>query len=334
MGVFTKVALKLYPWPGPATLPVEGIIPAYRTSLPKNLTVHSLSFPNWEAWAESAYKLWNAEIGYVVHRQYNMFGRDLKLATVKILNDPKATLSDIQEMLKDPKIIKQNSEMNYDYECVMAGMTMRDIEWQEKALDQILAETGGRRSPVMEDPEMKNFSLLFMLRLGHKALNLVMGGGYDGAFCQFGTPDFVIAYAKRGSALKTEWEKQGCMVQAGGDCGMGGIGGMGGGGMTGLENFVHFDPHSKESTEGCKEFFDAATALGVEMKIGGGIEVTNALCRGSDGKAIPQEVRNKAFGFSKQPQVFRYQQKIKEAFNPNDLGDAYYMNIDDKVGCK
>jgi len=30
MGVFTKVALKLYPWPGPATLPVYGKIPAYK----------------------------------------------------------------------------------------------------------------------------------------------------------------------------------------------------------------------------------------------------------------------------------------------------------------
>jgi len=30
LGVFTKCALKLYPWPGPATLPVEGQPPAYR----------------------------------------------------------------------------------------------------------------------------------------------------------------------------------------------------------------------------------------------------------------------------------------------------------------
>ena len=33
--------------------------------------------------------------------------------------------------------------MKFDYEIVLAGMTPRDIEWQEKALDEILAETGG-----------------------------------------------------------------------------------------------------------------------------------------------------------------------------------------------
>jgi hypothetical protein len=259
-----------------------------------------------------------------------MFGCDLKLAMVKILTDPNKTLSDMEDLLKDPEIKKQTQEMKFDYEMVLAGMTTRDIEWQEKALDEILAETGGRKVPAMEDPETKQWSLLYMLRLGHKSLNLVYGGGYDGSFCQFGTPDFVIEYAKRGSELKTNWEKKGAMVEAGGDCGMGGLGGLGGGGMTGLENFVHFDPYSKESTDGSREYFDAAMALGAEMKMGHGIEGTNVLCRGSDGRELPKEKRNKAFASTKQPAVFRYQQKIKEAINPNDLGDAYYAALDDK----
>ena len=114
--------------------------------------------------------------------------------------------------------------------------------------------------------------IAYMLRLGHKALNLVYGGGYDGSFCQFGTPDFVIALRQRLSEFKSEWEKKGAMVEAGGDCGMGGIGGMGGGGMTGLENFVHFDPYSKESTEGVYDYFDAAAKMGQELEVGRGIE--------------------------------------------------------------
>lgn len=332
LGVFTKVAVKLYPWPGPSNLPVEGIIPAYRTTLPDNITVHSLVFPSWEAWAESAYKIWDAEIGYIIHRQYNMFGCDLKLAMIKILTDPRKTLSDMEELLKDPEIQRQTKEMRYDYELVLAGMTSRDIAWQEKALDEILAETGGVRAPAMEDPETKKWSLLYMLRLGHKNLNLVYGGGYDGSFCQFGTPDFVIEYAKKGSELKSGWEKKGAMVEAGGDCGMGGVGGLGGGGMTGLENFVHFDPFSKESTEGSREYFNAAMALGREMKIGGGIESTNVLCRGADGKELPKGERDKAMTSYRQSAVFRYQNKIKKAINPNDLGDAYYATLDDEAG--
>jgi len=33
--------------------------------------------------------------------------------------------------------------MKRDFQFILAGMTPRDIEWQEKALDQILAEAGG-----------------------------------------------------------------------------------------------------------------------------------------------------------------------------------------------
>jgi hypothetical protein len=330
MGVYTKVAIKLYPWPGPAKLPIIGKPPSYRAVMPDNVRIHTLSFPNWKAWANSAYKIWNNDIGYIAHRQYNMFGRDLKLAMIKILTDPTRTLSDMEELLKDPELKRQTEEMKYDYQLVLAGMTARDIDWQEKVLDKILADTGGQKIAFMEDPEIAGWSFLFMFRLGNKSLNLAYGGGYDGSFSQFGTPDMVIKYAQRGSELKKEWEKKGAIVEAGGDCGMGGLGGMGGGGMSGMENFVHFDPHSKESTEGAYAYFDAAAQLGVEMKIGGGIERLNSLCRGPDGMETSREVRNKALAANRQAIAFRYSQKIKEAFNPNDLGDAYYLALDDQ----
>ena len=330
MGVFTKVALKLFPWPGPTKLDIEGKPPAYKVNLPDNIKIHTVTFPNWQAWSDSAYKIWNAGIGYIAHRQYNMFGRDLKLAMVKILVDPEMTLSDMEELIKDPEIRKQTEAMKFDYELVLAGMTPRDIIWQEKALDEILAETGGHRVAVMEDSDIARWSILYMLRLGHKAINLAYGGGYDGSFCQFGTPDFVISYAPKGSEMKLEYEKKGMIVEAGGDCGMGGLGGLGGGGMSGLENFIQFDPHSKESTEGAYAYFDAAAKMGQDLGVGPGIERLNTLCRGSDGKEQSKEMRDKALSSNAQPAVFRYQQKIKEAINPNDLGDAYYLTLDDQ----
>ena len=78
LGVFTKCALKLIPWPGPATLPVEGIVPAYKAVLPDNFRAYTLGFPTWQAWADSCYMIWDAGIGYIAHRQFSMFGRDLE----------------------------------------------------------------------------------------------------------------------------------------------------------------------------------------------------------------------------------------------------------------
>ena len=53
MGVFTKCAVKLYPWPGPKVLPVEGKAPAYRTNLPKHFSSIYTGLPHWQAYADA-----------------------------------------------------------------------------------------------------------------------------------------------------------------------------------------------------------------------------------------------------------------------------------------
>ncbi|MEJ2102526.1 MAG: FAD-binding oxidoreductase [Desulfobacterales bacterium] len=190
MGVFTRCAVKLYPWPGPARLPVEGTIPAYQAALPNNFRAYTLAFPTWQAWADGCYQIWDAGIGYIAHRQFSLFGRELKAAMIRILTDPTKTLYDLEELLKDPDIQKLTEEMKRDFQIVLAGMTPRDIEWQEKALDQILSETGGWKVKAMNDPDIERWAMLYLIRLGHKNLNLAMGGGYDGCFGMVGPPDF------------------------------------------------------------------------------------------------------------------------------------------------
>ncbi len=326
LGVVTKVALKLFPWPGPAVLPAEGKPPAYQTSLSDNFRAYTLSFPTWQSYADASYKIWDAGIGYIAHRQFNFLGRDLKAAMVRILTDPDKKLSDIEELVKDPEVQKHTKEAKHDFEFVLAGMTPRDIEWQEKALDEILAETEGWKVSAMTDPAIQNWMLLYLIRMGHKNLNLVYGGGYDGAFGLFGAPDFGIRYMDEVSAFKSDWEKKGNIVAAGGDCTMGGLALVGGGGGTVWENFTHFDPHDKESTEGTFEFFEAEAQWCREHKFPS-MSRTNAFARGADGMAIPEEMRNRMFSGTPQPAVFRYQQKIKGAFDPNNLGDGYYFTL-------
>jgi len=329
MGVFTKCAVKLYPWPGPTTLPVEGTVPAYKAKLPDNFKAYTLAFPTWQGWADACHKIWDAELGYIAHRQFNMLGRELKYAMVKILTDPTKTLCDLEEILEDPEIQKVTEEMKRDFQIVLVGMTPGDIEWQEKALDKVLAETGGYKVAAMNDPTIQEWSLLYLIRMGHKNLNLVYGGGYDGCFGLFGPPDYGIAHIEQAAEFKSSWEKKGKMVSAGGDCTMGGICGMGGGGSTVWENFTHFDPHDKESVEGVCEFFDATFKFGLEKGWGPGMERMNAVRRGPDGKTPPREEREQILLAAPQPAVFHYQRKIKDILDPNDLGDAYYSTLDE-----
>jgi glycolate oxidase len=328
MGVYTKCALKLYPWPGPPSLSVRGTIPAYQAMLPDNIKAYTLAFPSWQAWADCVHKIYDAGIGYIGHRQFNMFGRDLKYAMIKILTDPAKTLSDLEFMAKDPGIIEINETMKREFQFVIAGMTPKDMDWQEKALDQILAETGGWKVEAMCDPPIARWALAYLLRLGHKNLNLVFAGGYEGCFGTFGPPDYGASLVEEISEFKRDWEKKGSIVEAGGDCTMGGLGGLGGGAYVMWENFTCWDPHDKQSVDGAFEFFENSDQFSRERKLGTGMERTNALCRGSNGKEVPKERREVAYAASPQAHVFRYQQKIREAFNPNDLGDAYYATLE------
>ena len=329
MGVFTKCAIKLFAWPGPKTLPVGGTIPAYRATLPENFKAYTLAFPSWKAWADAVHLIWETGIGYLAHRQFNMFGRDLKYAMVKILTDPNRTLSDLDEILDDPDVQRVTKESMRDFQIVLVGMTTRDIAWQEKALDEILGRTGGWKVEAMNAPEIHDWVLLYLIRLGHKNLNLVFGGSYDGCFGLMGPVDYGSTYVEEAGNFKKEWEKRGAIVEAGGDCTMGPIGGQGGGGTGLWENFTCFDPHDKESVEGTLEFFDAATVFGLENGWGVGMEKWNSQCRGADGRSTPKEERDRMHLSAPQPSVFRFQHKVRQAFNPNDLGDAYYETLED-----
>ncbi len=329
MGVFTKCAVKLFAWPGPQSLPVQGTVPAYRVELPDNFRAYTVAFPTWKAWADAAQLIWEAGIGYLAHRQYNMFGRDLKFGMVKILTDPTKTLGDLEHVLADPEVQRVTRESARDFQIVLAGMTRRDLEWQDMALDEILARTGGWRVEAMNTPEINQWMLLYLIRLGHKNLNLVFGGSYDGCFGLLGPVDYGTSHVEEAGEFKKEWEKRGAIVAGGGDCSMGPIGGQGGGGTCLWENFTCFDPHSRESTEGTLEFFDACTEYGLARGWGVGMEKWNNAARGPDGRATPKEARDQMHRSAPQPSVFRYQHKIRQAFNPNDLGDAYYETLDD-----
>jgi len=331
MGVFTKCAVKLFPWPGPSWLPSDGIVPAYKAVLPPNIIAHTLAWSSWEGYADGLYRIWDSGIsGYYSHRQYTMFGRDLKGAMIRILTDPTKTLSDLEELLKDPEVQRQTEEMKRDFQIVLAGMTMRDIEWQEKVLDKILAETGGYKASLMEEPDVKNWSLLFLLRLGHKNLNFVYAGGYEGCFGVGGVPDYSCPKIELAGEFKRKWEQEhDDFVAAGGDCMMGGMGGIGGGGVTAWENFTHFDSHSAESVKGTYDFFESSSKYGIAHGLGA-MERMYVASRRDDGYARSKEEQEQRLSGSSQPHVFEYQWKIREFLNPNHLGDAYYMTIEPK----
>ena len=158
MGVYTKCAVKLTHWPGPPHLTIKDTAPAYRTTIPSNFRAYTLAFPSWPAFAEGYFKIYDNEIGYLFHKQFNMLGADLGPAFWTLYNDPTKTLGDIEEIAKKPEVKELTEEMRRAFQIVLAGISLKDIEYQDRVLDEILAVTGGWKVERMSEPDMAEFT--------------------------------------------------------------------------------------------------------------------------------------------------------------------------------
>jgi glycolate oxidase len=318
MGVYTKCALKLTHWPGPPQLSIEGTIPAYRSPIPDNFRVYTLAFPSWPAYANAYHRIYDNEIGYIFHRQFNMLGADLGPAFWTLYADPTKTLSDIEKIAKKPEVKKLTEEMRCAFQFVMAGRSLRDIEYQDKVLDQILAETGGWKVARMSEPDLADFTHLYMTRLSHKNLNFVYAGGYVGSWAQKGPPDYAVQYRSIAEIGGYKDQNSGMLVQCGGDSMMGPGSSTAGGGSCGFEQFAHYDPADKGSVKGVVEHMHGARSDAIENGIPPGKE--NLYLQ----VAMTDEQLHEEYAGARQPVIFHLQWKIKELLDPNDIGDRMY----------
>jgi hypothetical protein len=268
-GVCTRVAVRLHPWPGPTVIPTSGTIPAYKTEMPDNFCTYTLCFPDWKAYADAVNLFHRNDVVYLGHRQFNMFGRHIKTAMIKILNDPDLQLCDIPEIMKDPYIKEQNEKMKIEFTIVIAGMSKRDMDYKEKAVDEILKRVGGWKSEFMLDPEIAKWTMLYFLRLGHKNFNYTLCGSYEGNFGLSPNVYVTTAVMEEAHGIKEKYARDyPYIADTGGYSDMGSLSILGGGGVTGWEFFVCFDRYDKESVKGTKNFIDQTQEWMNKQKLG------------------------------------------------------------------
>jgi len=321
LGVYTRCAVKLAPHFGQTEWNVEGTLPAYRLPIHENLRVYTLAVPDWDAWAEIYYRIYDNEIGYIFHRQFNLAGADLAAAFWLMYNDASKTLSDVPELAADPEIIALTEELRISFQLILAGRSNDDIELQDKILDAILEEVGGHKVERFCERDMAEFTNVYLQRLGHKHINFVWAGGYIGSWMQFGTPDWVKGYIPTAAAGLERDAAGGKLVQCGGDAMMGSGSGIPLGGATGLEQFVSYDPDDYDSTVAGIKHMEDAVGDAAAISYPPGKEFLYLQIGWTD-----EQIWD-ALAHAKQPQAFHYQRKIKEAFDPNNVGDRMYPTL-------
>lgn len=327
-GVCTRMAIRLHPWPGPKSIPTRGTVPAYKADFPENIKTYTLCFPSWDAYAEALNLFHQNDILFLGHRQFSMFGRDIKTAMIMILNDPDKQMADLPALVEDPYLKDQNERMKIDIQVIIAGMTKRDTEYKEKAVEKILEMTGGWKSELLLDKELADWVLLYLVRMGHKNLNYVMCGAYEGNYGLSSNAFISSSLMEEATALKKKWEDEtNYFARVGGDSDMGSICIMGGGGPTGWEFFTHFDAHEQTSVDGTAAYFNASQDWMNEKKLGVDMAKWNESARRDDGYYFTQDEQDGMFCRLPQPLVAAYQYKVREAFNPNDLCGSYYRTL-------
>ena len=328
LGVCTKIAIRLHPWPGPKWIPTRGTAPIYRADGLDCCKTYTICFPDWAAYAEGFRLFYEADVAYLGHRQFNMFGRDIKTAMLEILTHEDKQFRDLLPLMEEPRIKEANDKMKIDVQIVIAGMSERDLDYKEKAVDAILEQIGASKSEFMLEKEMHDFVLLYLLRLGRKNYNYTLCGSYEGNFGL--SPNVFVAapVMEEAAAIKKEWEQTHTSVAAvGGDSDMGSMSGIGGGGTTGWEFFVHFDAYDKESIKGSDALVEITDKWQREKGFGPDFGRWNSDVRRPDAYNYTQEEHDEFYKSLPQPGLATYQWKIREAFNPNHLTSSYYKTM-------
>jgi glycolate oxidase len=151
LGVFTKCAGHLHSWPGPTEMKIDGVSPNYETEVPPLFEYHIIEFPNWEKGADAVYKIGEARIAYALHKTG---GPGSHGSIVTGSNNEYWERRQAGELLI-PRI---------SFAVVLAANSPGEHEYQVKTLNKILEDTGGRVSPVGEEPTFKKRDYLHMIK--------------------------------------------------------------------------------------------------------------------------------------------------------------------------
>lgn len=129
LGVFTRIAIKLYPWPGPTKHESTGRSPCYDPVIPERMKSYICAWKSWDDMHEAQYMITEAEMTYSGDR------------AVAAWHGAMMTESN-QEFyeLWQKGVLQKNA---FAFGIILGGHSDGEIAYQEKCLKAILEKTGG-----------------------------------------------------------------------------------------------------------------------------------------------------------------------------------------------
>ena len=128
LGIFTKVAIKLYPYPCDTKWEMSGVMPNYEFKIPNYIQYHVITYKTLKQMEEGMTKIEAEQISFMCFHTPNN-----GVATVFSFS--------VEDLIK-----RYGSLMKYKNPIivVIAGRTKREFNYKEKVLASVVEDTGGK----------------------------------------------------------------------------------------------------------------------------------------------------------------------------------------------
>jgi hypothetical protein len=202
-GVFTKAAIKLYNWPGPAAFPIVGHSPKYTFSeIPANMMARYYSFPTVEKMWQAELKLGEEEICY------ELMGFNVAMVAANI-----TTCNEEDEKMFN-KLNKETQGPGFF--VIVGGYSAADFAYKKKVIEKIVKEADGKSLKTLEDPELEGILMCQCIRISASIRETFRPGGAFNSIPIMGQRDLTIKWAIGAGEAKKPLIKQGLIVDDGG----------------------------------------------------------------------------------------------------------------------
>jgi glycolate oxidase len=138
LGVFTKVAVKLYPWHGPPEFQGRGLPPSYDGELPAAMKACFAGFPTADQMYDAVNLVWEEGIAHTFNRMPRSF-----LCYASSDSNQKAW-----ELWQSGLL---DEEFTNGISLLLAGFSKDELAYKERVLAEILRRTGGRIARSLQD---------------------------------------------------------------------------------------------------------------------------------------------------------------------------------------
>ena len=342
IGVFTKCAVKLYPWYGPAEPEVEGTSPDYYLEELDRFAGFQVALKDWESFAEFCYKLGEAEIAFTACRNAPV----VTLAAMVDSNEAFYELWQAGIMQEIPYsmtvIIDAGSDREFEYRLrvfhdlvdsckgvIMFASHLKPsyLKYQLRLLNwlrQRLGAVGAARKlarfvppfgKIIREKGMDHFArtLVSAMIKGHMQARAIFrfGGSFITSFGALETIDNAIEGAKAGIEVKLPYIEKGYLMEDTGDNAWGTLYEQGA--LMHLEEVAAYDPSDPVAAKGAAEFMGDTIIVSRDRHLG------FCFCGFSEvGHGLLSEATSN---------YRRWLVEIKRAFDPQDVSDGgYYIS--------